>query len=142
MLNFLYCFDNAYNTQAQCSIYSILENVDSNCKNIGDPNGFCSVWCIWYCYQKLLNKDDDITNDISNQYNSQQFVKYLIKILKLQSKNFKTVIRNFSKNISSLRDRFLNKYNIDINNWISYDYNEETLINMEKDLVKNFLSDD
>jgi lipopolysaccharide biosynthesis glycosyltransferase len=28
MLNFLYCFDNAYNTQAQCSIYSILENVD------------------------------------------------------------------------------------------------------------------
>ena len=122
--------------------FSILENVDSNCKNIGDPNGFCSVWCIWYCYQKLLNKDDDITNDISNQYNSQQFVKYLIKILKLQSKNFKTVIRNFSKNISSLRDRFLNKYNIDINNWISYDYNEETLINMEKDLVKNFLSDD
>lgn len=122
--------------------FSIIENIDSDCKNIGDPNGFCSVWCIWYCYQKLLNKDSDITNEMSNQSNSQQFVKYLIKILKLQSKNFKTVIRNFSKNISSLRDRFLHKYNMDINNWISYEYTEEKLINMEKDLIKNFLSYD
>ena len=28
MLNFLYCFDNGYNIQAQCSIYSLHENVD------------------------------------------------------------------------------------------------------------------
>ncbi len=117
--------------------FSIIENLDSPCKNIGDPNGFCSVWCIWYCYQKLLNKN----NDITNEFNSKQFVKYIIKILKLQNKNFKTVIRNFSKNISSLRDRFLNKFNMDINDWISYGYDEDTLINMEKDLLKNFSLD-
>ena len=44
MLNFLYCFDNGYNIQAQCSIYSLLENVDEKIniyiihKNKNDSN--------------------------------------------------------------------------------------------------------
>ena len=112
--------------------FSIIENIDSPCKNIGDPNGFCSVWCIWYCYQKLSEKEN---------LDSKEMVKYLIKVLKLQNKNFKTVIRNFSKNISSLRDRFLSKYNMDINDWISYNYTEDILIKMEKDIVRSFSLD-
>ena len=112
--------------------FSIIENIDSPCKNIGDPNGFCSVWCIWYCYQKLSEKEN---------LESKEMVKYLIKVLKLQNKNFKTVIRNFSKNISSLRDRFLSKYNMDINDWISYNYTEDILIKMEKDIVRSFSLD-
>ncbi len=109
--------------------FSMIENIQSPCRNIGDPNGFCTVWCIWYCYQKLLN---------INNINSIEFVKYLIKILKLQNKNFKEVIRNFSKNISQLRDQFLKKYNLDINLWISYEYTEDILISMEKDIVQTF----
>ena len=109
--------------------FSMIENIQSPCKNIGDPNGFCTVWCIWYCYQKLLSM---------NNANSEEFVKYLIKILKLQNKNFKEVIRNFSKNISQLRDQFLKKYNLDINLWISYEYTEDILISMEKDIVQTF----
>ena len=70
--------------------------------------------------------------------NSEEFVKYLMKILKLQNKNFKEVIRNFSKNISQLRDQFLKKYNLDINLWISYEYTEDILISMEKDIVQTF----
>ena len=30
---------------------------------------------------------------------------------------------------------------MDINDWISYGYDEDTLINMEKDLLKNFSLD-
>ena len=114
--------------------FSIIENIDSPCRNIGDPNGFCTVWCIWYCYQKLSDKEN-------LNLDSKQLAKYFIKVLKLQNKNFKTVIRNFSKNISSLRDRFLKKYNIDINDWISANYYEDTLIKMEKDLISNFSLD-
>ena len=114
----------------------MIENIHSPCKNIGDPNGFCTVWCIWYCYQKLLNTNDNTIFEKNSS--SEEFVKYLIKILKLQNKNFKEVIRNFSKNISQLRDQFLKKYDKDINSWISYDYTEETLISMEKEIVQTF----
>ena len=116
--------------------FSMIENIHSPCKNIGDPNGFCTVWCIWYCYQKLLNTNDNTIFEKNSS--SEEFVKYLIKILKLQNKNFKEVIRNFSKNISQLRDQFLKKYDKDINSWISYDYTEETLISMEKEIVQTF----
>jgi hypothetical protein len=36
--------------------FQILENIDNNkCKRIGDPNGFCGVWCIWWIYHKMKN---------------------------------------------------------------------------------------
>ena len=34
--------------------FQILENMETEkCKKIGDPNGFCAVWCI--CTKKLRN---------------------------------------------------------------------------------------
>lgn len=118
--------------------FSILENIGSDCIKIGDPNGFCTVWCIWYCYQKLNSKDIHNENDLNLTSSNDQFVNNLIRLLKLQNINFKDLIRNFSKNISQLRDRFLEKYNLDINDWISYNYSEKTLISMEKDIISNF----
>ena len=109
--------------------FSIIENVDNPKRKIGDPNGFCTVWCIWYCFQKLTTFTD------TNKLNSKEFVKSLFKSLKLQNKNFKELIRNFSKNISELRDTFLSKFKLDINDWISYNYNESTLIEFEKEII-------
>ena len=35
--------------------FIMLENLEKNkCSKIGDPNGFCTAWCIWYCYQKII----------------------------------------------------------------------------------------
>jgi hypothetical protein len=112
--------------------FQILENLENTkCKKIGDPNGFCGVWCIWWVYQRMLNIDNtkiDIVN-IANE---------IIKFIKFDNQSFKSIIRNFSKKITTLRDIYLKKYNIDINDWIVSNYSDEILNNLEKDIFKSF----
>ena len=34
----------------------IIENLEEDkCKRIGDPNGFCNLWCIWWSNQRIQN---------------------------------------------------------------------------------------
>ena len=105
--------------------FQILENLETNkCKKIGDPNGFCGTWCIWWVYQRLKNIEtpiDTIAND-------------LIKHIKYDNNKFKNIIRNFSKKITDYRDIFLKKYNIDINDWLNGNYTIEILNKLEKNI--------
>ena len=108
--------------------FQMLEIINEDkCKMIGDPNGYCAVWCVFYAKYRLENPDVKQN-------------KLVIKInnIKLQNKSFKSVIRNFSKNISSLRDNFLKKYNIDVNDWMNSNYDPEILKNLEQDLIDMF----
>jgi len=68
---------------------------------------------------------------------SKELAEKLIREIKFKNLNFKTLIRNFSKNISDLRDNFLNKYKIDINDFIVENYDNSLLTNLEKDILKN-----
>ena len=108
--------------------FQILENIESQkCKKIGDPNGFCGVWCVWWVYQRMLNIDNSklsITN-ISEE---------LIKWIKFDNQSFKSIIRNFSKKITQNRDIYLKKINIDINDWIVGNYTQDKLDKLEKDI--------
>ena len=113
--------------------FQILENLDYNKdKLIGDPNGFCAVWCIWWIYQRMLNIDNkDLTiNNIADE---------LIKYIKYDCLNFKTIIRNFSYKITEIRDTFLKKYNLTINDWITEKYNLNILNNIDKDICLHLL---
>jgi ankyrin repeat protein len=105
--------------------FQILENINNRNKHIGDPNGFCGVWCCWWVYQKL--KNINIESNI--------LVEKLIKEIKFKNLDFKTVIRNFSKNVFELRDNFLNKYDININDFINDNYDQNVLNNLEKDIL-------
>jgi hypothetical protein len=67
-------------------------------------------------------------NNISNE---------LIKWIKFDNLSFKTIIRNFSKKITVIRDTYLNKINIDINDWIVGNYTIEKLNKLEKDIFLN-----
>jgi ankyrin repeat protein len=108
--------------------FQILENINENeCTRIGDPNGFCGVWCIWWIYHRMKNINIP----------SKELAEKLIREIKFKNLNFKTLIRNFSKNISDLRDNFLNKYKIDINDFIVENYDNSLLTNLEKDILKN-----
>jgi ankyrin repeat protein len=110
--------------------FQILENLETNkCKKIGDPNGFCGVWCIWWVYQSMLN----ITNQ---KININNVASEIIKWIKLDNQSFKTIIRNFSKKITENRDSYLKKYSIDINDWIIGNYTIDTLDKLEKDIFK------
>ena len=108
--------------------FQILENLEID-KKIGDPNGFCCVWCVWWIYQRMVNLNYGI-NDIANE---------LIKRIKLDNISFKHIIRTFSSNITTIRDKFLQQYDLDINLWLEEKYSEEILIKFEKNIF-NYLN--
>jgi len=106
-----------------------IESLETKKCKIGDPNGFCGVWCIWWVYQRLLN----INND---KLTIENIAINLINHIKIDNISFKSIIRNFSKKITEIRDTFLKKYLIDINDWILGNYDDEILNKLEKDIFK------
>jgi len=108
--------------------FQMLENINNKCKKIGDPNGFCGVWCIWWIYHKIKNIDIP----------SKELAEKLIINIKYQNIDFKTIIRNFSKNITDIRDDFLQSYKLDINDFIVGNYDDNILNKLEKDII-NYL---
>lgn len=92
--------------------FQFLESLELNSCQLGDPNGFCAVWCIWWAYHKSLNNID-----------SKILSEKLIHKIKLGNYSFKSIIRNFSTKISEIRDKYLNQIGLDINQWIQGKYN-------------------
>lgn len=107
--------------------FQLLETIeDITCKKIGDPNGFCAVWCVWWVDMKLKNPDID----------SKTLATELIKQIKYSNKSFKKIIRNYSINIVKLRDEYLNKYNLTIDDWMNGNYDENKISSIEQDVLK------
>jgi ankyrin repeat protein len=107
--------------------FQALENIETmKCKKIGDPNGFCGVWCTWWAYHRM--KNPKIENKI--------LAEGLIQLIKMENKSFKTLIRNFSYYIVEIRDKTLKKFNIDINDWMVNNITNETINNLEKEILK------
>ena len=82
----------------------------------------------WWIEQKLNYPD----------VNSKDLALKLIEIIKIKNIKFKNLIRNYSKNITDLRDNYLKKYNKDINDWINTNYDEDFINDLEKDLIQLF----
>jgi len=107
--------------------FQILENLETpTCNQIGDPNGFCAVWCVWWVHHKLLNRD----------ISSKLLAEKIITKIKLANLSFKAVIRNFSKNITDIRDELLEEVNLDINKWIQGKYDDKILKKIENIILK------
>jgi ankyrin repeat protein len=84
-------------------------------KNIGDPGGFCGAWSLFYVEMRINNKNIPKNNLIGN----------LINHIRLKRVTFRSVIRNFTKNITDIRDKILMKADIDINLWLNDTYNKD-----------------
>jgi len=82
---------------------------------IGDPGGFCSVWTIWWVEQRM--KNEDIPIDKLHQK--------LINFIKIKNVSFRDLIRNYSQRINNIRDSFLKRVDIDINDFLNDDYSNE-----------------
>jgi ankyrin repeat protein len=78
---------------------------------IGDPSGFCVSWCIWYSNLRINNPT----------INRLKIIRYIIEIFSQQQLKYKNMIRNFSYNITKIRDEIFNDLNINLNDY----YNEE-----------------
>ena len=86
-------------------------------RKLGDPGGFCVVWCLWYANNKIKY----------NNISSEKLVEILIKKIKYDNLSFKNIIRNYSKYITDYRDSILDYVDIDINSYLNNQYNEEIL---------------
>jgi len=104
---------------------------------IGDSEGFCGLWAIFYVDMRLKYPSISRTKLINN----------LIKSIKQSSYSFKTTIRNYSKNIVDLRDSLFIGTNVNINRWINEEINENEfniifnkLKNMKMQYITNIVS--
>jgi len=119
--NKLTCFDN---TLTYLSPKDFLPNIgfqklemeeNQTCWRVGDPNGFCAIWCIWWVDMRLKYKEID----------QKVLVIKLIKKIREEGMSFKNLIRNYTKNVTDLRDKILKKTKIDINDWYNDKYTDE-----------------
>jgi ankyrin repeat protein len=108
--------------------FQTFENTEINInKNIGDPNGFCTLWTIWYLDYRLKYVDT----------RPDKLVRKLIEQIRINNYSFRTIIRNYSRNIIDLRDMYLSKINRHINDYLNNRLSHEEL----KRLILIILSD-
>lgn len=94
--------------------------------NISDPKGFCALWVIWYVDMRMTYHT--IPRD--------RLVIKLIEYVRRQNLYFKNLIRNYSKQITSIRDSVFEKANININKWISNDYSYDNIKILNDEIYK------
>ena len=108
--------------------FQTFENTEINVnKNIGDPNGFCTLWTIWYLDYRLKYAHKK----------PQHLVKKLITQIKINNYSFRTIIRNYSKKITDLRDAYLLRINRNINDYLNNKLSQNEL----KKLLIEILTD-
>lgn len=89
--------------------FQIIEINELNADYIGDPNGFCAIWCIWWCDMRLSNPD------IPRKKLAHLLTKELIN----NKYSYKKLIRDYSYYIVDIRDKLFIKANTNINEWIN-----------------------
>lgn len=94
--------------------FQLMDVSENNKKRIGDPNGFCALWCIWYVDMRLTYSDID----------RKELVYLLIKTIRSKNISFRNMIRNYATNIIDSRDNLLKKSKMDINDWLNDEYND------------------
>ncbi len=94
---------------------------------IGDPNGFCALWCIWWADIRISNPNIP----------RERIVKILFKELINEKYSFKKLIRDYSYYILNTRDSYLSKANTNINEWIN-----DTMSTKNMDLLNSILTEE
>lgn len=94
--------------------FQLFDSGESKKKKIGDPMGFCALWCIWYVDMRLTYKNFD----------RKKLVDILIKKIKSENISFKNMVRNYGQNIIDIRDKILSNSKMDINDWLNDQYTD------------------
>jgi ankyrin repeat protein len=83
-------------------------------KRIGDPGGFCALWCIWYVDMRLTYDEID----------RKKLVKILMKTVRSNNVSFKNMIRNYGANVIEIRDKILRESDMNVNDWLNDKYTD------------------
>jgi len=87
--------------------FQLKEIYESKNDYIGDPNGFCALWSLWWTEIRIKYPDIPI--------------KKLVKMLnkELINKSYKELIRNYSSYVTNYRDKLLLRSDISINDLLN-----------------------
>lgn len=99
----------------------MIEISENKNEYIGDPEGYCVPWSIWYCDMRVSYPN----------IKREKLMNFFIRQVEEKQLKYRSVIRNYAVHISDIRDYVLHKANIDINQYI----NEEYTINEIKTIV-------
>ena len=97
--------------------FQYFDSLEMNQSKVGDPEGFCALWSIWYTDMRLQYYDVP----------RKTLIKKILGLIKEQNFSFRNIIRNYSINITKIRDTLLHKHNITINDFINDTYNKKQL---------------
>lgn len=92
--------------------FQLMDSQEEKQKRIGDPGGFCALWSIWYVDQRLTY----------TTFDRDELIKSLFENIKSQGISYRNLIRNYSRNIITERDKYLKMVDIDINDWLNDNY--------------------
>jgi ankyrin repeat protein len=109
--------------------FQILESIEtvSNYK-IGDPGGFCLAWCFWYAHMRTTYYNIPIN----------KIIYILIRKIKEKNLSYKTIIRNYIKNITDMRDSIFETIKSDINDYINGQLDDKQ-INKLENIIKSLV---
>lgn len=96
---------------------------------IGDPEGYCIAWSMWYTDMRVSFPD----------LQRKKLIKYIMQQISMKHLKYKSIVRDYSKNITNVRDDILSYANIDINQYWNNEYPEhknEIIINKVNDEMK------
>ena len=110
--------------------FQVIEINELKADYIGDPNGFCALWCIWWVDMRLSNPNIP-RNKLIKQLNK-EFIndKY----------SYKKLIRDYSYYIVDIRDKIFIKANTNINEWINDTIPEKNIELLNSILINNINS--
>jgi len=110
--------------------FQMMEIKEKKNDYIGDPNGFCALWCIWWIDIKLANPN------ISSKILQELLFKEIIN----NYMSFKKIIRDYSTFITEIRDKLLSKIDSNINFWINDKITGEQIILLNKLILNDINS--
>lgn len=105
--------------------FQYIESFEPNKKKIGDPDGFCALWSIWYVDMRLTYPS----------FKRQSLIKHMVTEIKSRRQSFRDLIRNYSGKLIAIRDDILQQNNINVNDWLNDNYSESIYENIRNTIV-------
>ena len=95
----------------------------------GDPNGFCALWCVWWCDMRISYP----------QYSREELYNLLNKEIINENYSYRKIIRNYGYYITNIRDVFFKKLDVNINDWMNDNLDKKNIDKLSNLLIKKLL---
>lgn len=107
--NLKYASPREYMSTVGLQKIDIYENAN---EYIGDPEGYCVSWSMWYVDMRITFPD--ITRE--------KLIKFIMRQVGEKQLRYRSIIRNYSRNITLIRDYILYTAGLDVNKYNNGEY--------------------